>query len=337
MKSTMRSLFRISLFALCLALPTGALADGAPTSADIKRAAESYDMGRERFREGQYIEAAEMFESADAAAPSAAAIRLAIFARKEAGHMDRALTLAALALDRHSGEAQLSEEAQAVIDENGGQFAKVAVTCDEPCELLLDNRIVHGAARTNRIVYMNPGTSTFVASWSDNRTQSESVSAEAAGEAEVAFFAPEVPVSDTGPQQQEGSDAPQDTEEKKGWHPAVFYTGLGLTVAGGVASIALGLNAKNNPGTQAVIDNCEKGETECPEYRQGVRNQTYANVALGATAAFAVFTVTSAFLTDFSGKDDTALNKLRFKKGNVLVQPVLAVGEGASIGAVGTF
>ncbi len=335
----MRSLFRISLFALCLSLPTVAMADGAaPTSADIKRAAESYDLGRERFREGQYIEAAEMFESADAAAPSPAAIRLAIFARKEAGHMDRALTLAALALERHGGEAQLSEEAQAVIDENGGEFARVSVTCDEPCELLLDNRIVHGAARTNRIVYMNPGNSTFVASWSGNRTERESVSAQAGGEAEVAFFAPEVPVHQQDAQPQDGTDSPADHQpERKGWHPAVFYTGLGLTVAGGVATVVLGLNAKNNPGTQAVIDNCVQGDTTCPEYRQGVRNQTYANIAVGATAAFAVFTITSAFLTDFGGRSDSALSKMRYTKGDVLVRPVIAVGDGAAIGALGTF
>jgi hypothetical protein len=118
---------------------------------------------------------------------------------------------------------------------------------------------------------------------------------------------------------------------------------LGLTIAGAGATVALGLNAQNNPGPEAVKENCEKGQTDCPEYRQGVRNQTYANVAIGATAVFGIFTITSAILTDWGGKDDA----VAYRNGDLSIRPTFAVGDaspigsalgpGASLGATGTF
>jgi outer membrane protein assembly factor BamD (BamD/ComL family) len=88
----MRRFFLPSIFFATLLLSAPSFADDVPTAQDIKRAARAYDQGRERFREEQYVEAAEKFEIADSYAPSAAALRLAIFARKEAGQIDRALT-----------------------------------------------------------------------------------------------------------------------------------------------------------------------------------------------------------------------------------------------------
>jgi hypothetical protein len=69
-----------------------------PTPAQVRSAAEAFDRGREAYKTEDYVEAAEQFESADANAPSAAALELAIRARDKAGQLDRAATLAALAL-----------------------------------------------------------------------------------------------------------------------------------------------------------------------------------------------------------------------------------------------
>jgi tetratricopeptide (TPR) repeat protein len=314
--------------------------DDAPSSADIKRAATAYDQGRERFREGQYTEAAEKFESADDYAPSAAALRLAIFARKEAGQLARALTHAALALELYPDNSELRGEAQAVIDEVGGDFGKVRVTCDEPCELLLNNRIVHGEAATSRLLYVEPGSANVRASWSEGRNESESISVRAGSEKKIEFYSPEIPVVPTNePKSQKigastSSDPAVEDAKKGGWHPAVFLTGLGLTVAGAGATVGLGINAKKNPGAEAVRTECEQGNKECETYKEGVRNQTYANVALGATAAFGVFTIASAFLTDWGGKDEDAVS---YRQGDLSIRPTFAVGDGALLGATGTF
>lgn len=337
-----------SLIVGCLLQAPAFAQEEAPSSADIKRAATAYDQGRERFREGQYTEAAEKFEAADDFAPSAAALRLAIFARKEAGQLARALTHAALAIELYPDNAELQSEAQAVIDEVGADFGKVRVTCDEPCDLLLNNRIVHGAASESRLLYVEPGTGTVRASWSEGRTKSETVSVAAGSEEEISFWSPEIPVApppDTTDGSSTGfsSDTAADADEKRGWHPAVFWTGAGLTVAGGAAIVGLGVNAQKNPGVEEVKEKCEKGQTDCPEYRQGVRNQTYVNVAVGATAVFGIFTIASAFLTDWGGKEDS----VAYRKGDLSIRPTFAVGDaspfggalgtGASLGATGTF
>lgn len=314
--------------------------DDAPSSADIKRAATAYDQGRERFREGQYTEAAEQFESADDYAPSAAALRLAIFARKEAGQLARALTHAALALELYPDNAELTGEAQAVIDESAASFGKVRVSCDEPCELLLNNRIVHGKAASARLLYVEPGSATVRASWSEGRNKSESLTIAAGGEEEISFYAPEIPVAPTPTatgqefDSSTSSDSAVDEGKKGGWPKGIFFTGLGLTAAGGVATVILGLNAKNNPGPDAVKEECEQNDETCPTYRQGLRNQTYANVAIGATALFGVFTITSAFLTDWGGKKEETVS---YRTGDLSIRPTFAVGDGAVLGATGTF
>lgn len=337
----MRRLLLPSLLSAGLFFASPASADEAPTAQDIKRAARAYDQGRERFREEQYTEAAEKFETADGYAPSAAALRLAIFARKEAGQVDRALTHAALALELYPNDSELVGEAQAIIDEDGPNFARVDVTCDQPCELLLNNRIVHGRASTSRRLYVEPGTAEIRASWSAGRTQSETFALGAGSQQEANFFAPEIPeVPDTSTGVEDSSVSTGAStgaeDEKGGWHPAVFYTGLSLSVVGLTATAILGVNAQNNPGVDAVKQNCAQGDEECEDYKQGRRNQAKANVALGATAALGVFTIVSAIMTDW-GKKKEKEESFSYTRGDLSIRPTFEVGSGAAFGARGTF
>ena len=86
-------------------------------------------------------------------------------------------------------------------------------------------------------------------------------------------------------------------------------------------------------------DECADQGTDCPAYKQGLENQTIANVAIGATAAVGVFTIiTGVFLTDWSGGDDAKESAfLGYEKGQFSVRPTFSVGNGASWGATGTF
>lgn len=337
----MRRILLQSLLLAGLFLAEPAAADDAPTAQDIKRAARAYDQGRERFREEQYTEAAEKFETADGYAPSAAALRLAIFSRKEGGQLDRALTHAALALELYPEDSELVGEAQAIIDKDGGNFARLDVTCDEPCELLLNNRIVHGRASSNRTIYVGPGTAEIRASWSGGRTQSETFALEAGSQQQANFYAPEIPFeADTSTVVEDStvidSEPRTDNASQGGWHPAVFYTGLSLSVIGLTSTAILGVNAQNNPGKEAVKENCEANDRQCDEFRQGLRNQTMTNVALGATAAFGVFTVVSAIMTDWGKKKEKG-ESFSYRSGDLSIRPTFEVGTGAAFGASGTF
>src|SRR5436190_16792147 len=97
----MKGLFQVAAFALVFHSAGFAHAveeTSEPTPTQVRSAAEAFDRGREAYKADDYIEAAEQFESADANAPSAAALELAIRSRDKAGQLDRAATLAALAL-----------------------------------------------------------------------------------------------------------------------------------------------------------------------------------------------------------------------------------------------
>lgn len=325
----------LAFVALSWAFTTTSLAsaqEAAPSAEDVKQAAAAFDKGRDSYRLENYGEAAEQFEAADGFAHSAAALRLAMLARKAAGQMDRAATHAALGLELYPDDATLAKEAQALLDEQANKLGKVSVSCDESCDLLLDNKIVHGRGATNRTLYVTPGSHTLRAAWSENRNRSEKVKLEAGGTASAIFEAPPVP---TTPEATPGDTPPEVQEKKGGWSPAVFWTGAGVTVAGAAASTILGIRAINEPGRDRVINECV--DTSCDLYQQGVQNQTIATVAIGATAAVGVFTIiTGIWLTDWSG-DDSSADAAPSARRSFTMRPTFSIGDGATVGATGTF
>ena len=317
----------------------------APLAADVKKAAEAFDRGREAFRAENYVEAAEHFEAADAYASSAASLRLAIAARKEAGQLDRALTLAALGLSTYPADETVVAEAQAVIDEHQADFGLIEVACDEACDLLLDGKLVHGPPALAHTVYVSPGSYQVQASWSEDRTDEETVTAVAADRVSVQLTAPPLEVVEVVPVPPPAEPTAQDdTEEKKrhGWSPVVFWTSLGATLVGVGVTTGLGVNAINNPGADAVRDNCVKDDQTCSLYQQGVANQTAANVAGGITAAVGVFTIVAAIATDWGGKrakkaEPDPSGGWSVRSAGFTLRPTLTIGSGATVGAAGTF
>jgi hypothetical protein len=336
------------LFAVALSVALPAQADGsAPSASDIKRAADAFDRGREAYRAEEYVEAAEHFEAADGHAPSALALRFAIASRREAGQLARAATLATLALSRHPEDGELTELANTVVQEASASLYKVEVSCDEPCELVLDDKIVHGQRNVERVLFVEPGAHKLRASWSDNRNRSERLEATAGGSGDVSFFIPEKAPDATELKWDDDGQTAAPSADRGGWSPVVFWTGLGLTVAGGAASTFLGLRALNEPGRDAVRTACRDftgTPTDCPEYKEGRANQLQANVAIGATSVVGVFTaITGLFLTDWGPTDpvqDSARGKkapIQTAQSGLRMQPWFGVGETTTIGATGTF
>lgn len=335
---------------VALSVTSPAFADsGAPSATQIKRAADAFDRGREAYRAENYVEAAEHFEAADGHAPSAAALRFALLSRQEAGQVSRAATLAALALARHPDDAELVELAQSVVDEASSSLFKLEVSCDEPCELVLNNKIVHGQRAKERVLYLDPGTHRVRASFSDNRTREESVDAVAGDSGYVVFHAPPLGTSASATSDTDwdiGEDEAPSTKERNGWSPVVFWTGVGLTVAGGAASTLLGLRAVNDPGRETVKERCQSftgsNRADCPEYQKGLKHERQANFAIAATSVVGVLTViTGLFLTDWESDDpvaDSAKKQSdRSAQAGLTVRPWFGVGETTALGAVGTF
>lgn len=350
----MRAAFGISVLALVLSAGSVASAqDGSsePTPAQVRVAAEAFDKGREAYKAEEYVEAAEQFEKADNNAPSPAAIELAIRSRDKAGELDRAATLASLALKRHPDDQNLLKLAGDLAKRARPTLFELTATCDQPCDLTINGKLVHGAPDTQRLLYVAPGALTVRAGWSDNRSDSKQLQAEAGAQGEVIFAAPPPavapsaskapepastePTPSANPQKDEG-----EAKKSSGWSPTVFYVGVGLTAVLGGITVWSGIDTVNNPGADRVKKECGalmQGE-DCALYKEGLSKQRRTNVLIGVTAGVGVGTALIGLLaTDFSGgkasSRDNAANRAR---PSVNVTPYAAL-DGAGLQAVGRF
>jgi hypothetical protein len=311
-----------------------------PSAEDIKVAGAEFDLGKQSYKKRAWADAAEHFEAADARAPSAVAIELAVRARDKAGQLDRAATLAELARKRHPKEASLVKLAEGVVKRARGKLHALSVKCEPGCDLVLGTKLVHGGAARERLVFLNPGGVQVSASWPGDRSRVAPVNAVEGGTGELAFEAPPeekpaptepaAPVAVTAPVR--GTPKPVTTRVGAGGSggdglpPAVFFIGAGLTVVAGGFTIWSGIDTQNNPGTDAVREACAgKGES-CPEYQDGVERQNRTNILLGVTAGLAVTSgVIGALFTDWSGGS---------KKQGARVEPFVGLG---AVGARGRF
>ncbi|MBX3181293.1 MAG: hypothetical protein KIT72_14555 [Polyangiaceae bacterium] len=328
----------------------------APTPEDIKAAGEAFDQGRRHFRAEEYVEAAEQFEAADMAAPSAAALTLALSSRKQAGQLDRAATLAQLALMRHPDDEKLKKAAEEVLAEVDGKLLEVTVICDEPCALVVGTRLVHGQPAERRVLLLQPGKHSVRAGWSDNRLETKEVQGAAGAKAQLSFSAPELPKDEPAavrpPSSEDGASTGEDRGQVKldssgGWSPAVFWVGAGLTLVAGGVTVWSGIDTQNNPGRSRVKEECAGLGESCPIYQEGRDRQRRTNILAGATAGVGVLTVLiGAFLTDWSGGEASAsapgprsAGGRSGARSQARVQPWVGVGlgDGATLGALGTF
>ncbi|HVY28490.1 MAG TPA: hypothetical protein VHB79_18165 [Polyangiaceae bacterium] len=349
----MRQAFRISVLALVLSV--GGLAHAQdtgsePTPAQVRTAAEAFDKGREAYKAEDYVEAAEQFEKADNNAPSPAAIELAIRSRDKAGELDRAATLASLALKRHPDDANLLKLAGELAKRANATLFELTANCDQACDLTVGGKIVHGAPDTARILYLQPGTFTVRAGWPDNRNDSKQVQAEAGGRGELNFVAPTTPAAQSMAKEPEDAPPPPPpavTEKdegtgKKGMSPTIVYVGAGLTAVLGGITVWSGLDTMNNPGQDKVKEHCDAKLPDCQSlYDEGHGKQTRTNWLIAGTAVAGAATLALAvFAVDWSGgksdKPAPAAESGKLFRPRVAVAP-WASYDGGGLQAVGRF
>lgn len=350
----MKCLFSVA--ALAVVLQSASLACAAeeavePTPAQVRTAAEAFDRGREAYKAEEYVEAAEQFESADANAPSAAALELAIRARDKANQLDRAATLAALALARHPDDPSIQKIAPPIVQRAKAELFQLDIKCDDPCDVTVAGKIAPGRRATDRTVYVGPGKYAVRAGWSGDRSESKSFEAAKGAATALSFHVPAestaAPALPAGAAASTSGEATVDAGPRKsgGLPPVVFIVGAGLTAVAGGITIWSGLDTQNNPGADKVRSTCQAGNTEeCQSlYQKGVDSQHRTNILLGVTAGVGVATaVIGAFFTDWSGGSKAApeaeqARALKTKKPSFSIQPWVSVGAGASVGALGRF
>ena len=326
-------------FALLVGAATPAFADKTPDAAQIRQAAEQFDAGVNAYKQRNFEGAASRFEAADAAAPSATALRQAIRARMEAGQGARAATLSAQAIERYPGDDVTVKLGKDTIAKVEPLVHKLAISCASPCVLALGTRSVPGESNTRWVVYVDPGKTAIGASFLGGSSNRQEITAEAGKSSDVRFEPEEkaavkpviVPTSDKAvvapPPETPSSDVVP--KPASGIHPAAFITGAIVTAGLGGVTIWSGIDTRNNPGVEAVKAQCVgQGET-CPAYQEGRKRQTRTNIFIGATAGAGAITVVLALLTSWRG------NK---KSSGPTAEPTASITDhGAVLGAVGTF
>jgi hypothetical protein len=345
----LRTAVAAALAAILLAAEGPALAAGAPDAAQIRQAAEQFDAGVAAYKQKDFEGAASRFEAADAAVPSAQALRQAIRARSEARQPSRAATLAAQAVDRYPGDGQTQRLAREILEKNGPKLHKLTVRCASPCVLAIGTRSVPGESSVRWTVYLDPGKAALSASFGSGKSGlPKDIEARAGGATEVRFEPepepepPRLKPPDPPPPSGKPLDQPLPPKDlppseeapprSSGLPPAVFFAGLVVTAGLGAGIIGSGIDTLNNPGRDAVRKACMgKNEKTCPLYEKGVQHETRTNILIGATAGAAAITAAlGLFFTDWGGKKTKA-------KGSPLVPAATVTDHGATIGAIGQF
>ena len=349
----MRKRLRVALITLVLLGASQGFAQSASDAspAQVRAAAEAFDRGREAYKSGDPTVAAEAFELADSKAASPVALEYAIRSRDKAGQLDRAATLAALAKARYSGEAALEKLADEVLARARTQLYEAQVTCSEPCDLVVDGKLVHGPANFERVVFLQEGEHTLRAGFPQNRGDSKTVQAVAGQQGEVRFDAPpdeasaEAPETDPveeAPVAQTPPPAPATSavrEESSGWSPAVFWVGAGLTAVLGGVTLWSGLDTVKNPGEEKVREACSNNQPDCRDlYEDGKQRQDRTNLLLGITGGVGLATIIiGAAATDWGDESERPENLARRARQQGRIAPFISVGNGALVGAEGRF
>lgn len=307
----------------------------------VKLAAEEYDAGRRAYKSGDYERAAAHFENAFRDAPNAAALRMAIWSRKQAGDLARSATLCVRAQALYPDDEPTMDMAQRVLRETAKKLQKVTVDCEPACTLVLDGRVVRDDATARQVIFAAPGPHTLVAGWGKQRSESQQLEAQEGGDTTMRFEAPPEPPAPPpkpAPAAQAASDANRDkgVESKaEGLSPVFFWVGTGVTAALVGATVWSGLDTRSNPGPDAVREACVGLGESCPTYQDGLSHERRTNYLLAGSVVAGVATgVVGLFFTDWSSNPAPE----RAAKAARLPQLVPAVGVGAvGVHATGSF
>lgn len=281
---------------------------------DVAAASAAFSEAQRAQLRGDYSRAAEFFELADQSAPSPAALRSAIRNREAAGQEVRAATLALRALERYPNDRETRELAEGTLSKLTPKLTKVKVTCDEPCQLIVDGGLVTSAPVKEQDFFVTPGAHALEGRWSGRPALTRSLQGAAGDTLEVALEAPPAPPPEpepvTLPATAATSQGPTTESSvtltpleapppysRSGLSPAVFWTGVVLTAASGAALTWSGLDTLEKRDAYVANPTRER-------YDEGTKLELRTNVLAATTAVLGVSTILiGAFATDWGGEE----------------------------------
>ena len=298
------------LYAVAIAI-TFAITPSFASAQNREAAANAFDRGSAAYLEGDFAAAARWFEMANTHAPAAPALLQAIRAHVRAENLLRAATLSVRLVATWPDATQEVEAAQEIIDQAREQFFFVEVVCDADC-----NVEVNQTLQAHPAFFLEPGRTFTIGAAFDSGTVTDEVSGEAGGTETLSFERPEGPAIQDTPRETDPVgptgvvDTDPDGDESSGISPAVFFTGLALTVGAGAVLAWSGVDTLNTRDDYEAAAEEERamGDLTFPRASvlldDGQKAERRTNALIGVTAGLGAITLITAIFTDWGGSDD---------------------------------
>jgi hypothetical protein len=300
--------------------PTPPPAPATPGADQIQFAAREHDLGYRAYINDEYDEAASHFENAFFAAPNPAELRSAIRARRDAGQLARAATLAAIGQRRFPDDAATGKVAADAIAEARPHVYEVQISSPDRYSVAVDEKIVAAERVNESRIFVTPGTHELLVSWSEERNTRISIHAREGGTGSLALEPPVLPAPPPpGPSSLPMPPTPTapvlavvippapvvPPPASKPFGPAVFISGAALTAVGVGLIVWSGVDTLSRPGASTVRNLCSggyDGSALCQNaYKEGTGEQLRTNVLIAVTSGVAAATaIVGIFFTQWS-------------------------------------
>jgi hypothetical protein len=350
---------RVAMVGICVAAWAGparsadAAADSspavvapAPGADQIQFAAREHDLGYRAYLDKQYAEAASHFENAFFAAPNPAELRSAVRARRDAGELARAATLAAIGQRRFPSDPATVKVAADTIALARPHVYEVQIASSDEYSLALDEKIVAADRAKETRLFVAPGAHELLVSWSDGRNTRIPIDARDGGSQVLQLEPPQAAAPVPSPPPAPApvvlpappaavvtpSAAPPSS---KPFGPAVFVAGAVLTAIGAGFIVWSGVDTLNSPGASNVKAACDSKMTDCQRlWNTGRNEQDRTNVLIGVTSGVAVVTaVVGLFLTQWPANAPASGGRAAPAPSGPRVAPVFGIGQAGVSGA----
>lgn len=271
--------------------------------ADVSTAARAFADGQSAQLEGDYDHAAQSFELAFSNEPSKEALRSAVRARKLAGQLARAATLAEVLLVQYGSDAMSAKLASDVIAEARLKLGRVTVSCSAKCSLAIDGRAMSMPPAETLVLYLQAGHHTVEATFEDGRGAAREVAAVVGAEDQIELELPRLAAAPAPVQPEVRPPAPPQAEHvglrprPGGLRPLVPLTGGAVAV--GLAGVGIWSGFDTNKAHDAYVNHPTH-----EAFTQGRSKQLRTNILFGSAIAVGLTSAVVAMWWTRWGSDE---------------------------------
>ena len=273
---------KAAMLALALAIAIPVSAAGAQ---DVAAAGRAYQSAQRAELGEDWARAAEFYELADSMVESPEALRSALRMRRQAGHGSVAAGHAEALIIRYPDDANTVAFAQSTLEELRASLARLTMTCDTDCRVVVDDVAVTTSRATEHVFYVDPGTHDVAGEFEHGRSEAQSVSVAATESARLEFVGPPPPAPITVV-----------SDDMQGISPGWFIAATVLAVATGIGAGVSGAD------TLSQRDEYNPNSPTAREaYDSGIAAQNRTNALIGVSSGLALTALVLVFLTDWDG------------------------------------